>query len=203
MMKRGAGTVARRSGGTRQSFGGMSTFDSERMEEHAIQGASQQKAVAQQSSSTGTSSQTQKKAQKNPRSVSSLDEELIKRPAGDVAKELKKFFDLNALLGINQDDSPEEQAKKKQLHQRYQQLTKEEQKIAQKRYKEELQKKQEEEKIKQQREQEEKQKEANTLPSVGRISKRGTALMGGSKKKKAAARVAHDRQRIGKVAGAN
>lgn len=206
-MNKGSGSVARQSGGMRQSFGGMSTFDSEKMEQHAIQGATQQKAVAQQSSNIGTKSDP--KSQQNqsqpfpPREVSSLTNELLKRPAGDVTREIKQFFDLNALLGINTEDTPEEKAKKTQLHQRYQRLTQEQQQVTQKKYQEKLQKQQEEERVKQQKEQNEKQKEAAALPSVGKISKRGTALMGGSQKKKAAARIAHDRQTIGKVAGAN
>lgn len=202
-MKRGGGPVARQSGGMRQSFGGMSSLDGERMEEQAVQGATQQKAVAQQSSNAGTKSQPKQNAKKPPRDVSSLSEELLKRPAQDVSQELKSLFDLNALLGINRDDTPEEKAKKKQLHQRYQQLTQAEQQVAKERYQKELQKKQEEEKNKQQKEQEEREQEASALPSVGKVSKRGTALMGGSKKKKAAAQMVHDRQRIGKVAGAN
>ncbi len=207
-MKKGAGAVTRQSGGMRQSFGGMSSFDGERMEQQAIQGATQQKAVQQQSGSTGTSSSDQhNSSQANthtpPREMGSLTDELVKRPAKDVAQELKGFFDLNSLLEINQEDTPEEQAKKRQLHQRFQQLTQSEQKVAQEKYERELQKKQQEERLKQQEEEEQRQKDATVMPEVGKVSRRGTALMGGSQKKKAAARMAHDRQRIGKVAGAN
>ncbi len=200
-------SFTRQSGGMRQSFGGMSTFDSEKMEQQAIQGATQQKAVAQQSGNTGTkrdpTSQQHQSSSVSPREVGSFVDELVKRPSHDVATEVMNFFDINALLGINTDDTPEEKNKKTQLHQRYQRLTQEEQQVAQRKYQEKLQKKQEEEKIQQQQEQEEKQKEATALPSVGKVNKRGTALMGGSQKKKAAARLAHDRQRMGKIAGAN
>jgi len=200
---KGQGGVTRQSGGMRS---GMSSFgmDSERMEQQAMQGATQQKAIQQQASNTGTKpspQQNQSQSQPTPpREMGSFADELIKRPVKDIANEIKKFFDLNVLLGINREDTPEEKAKKTKLHQRYQQLTKEEQRVAQEKYQKALQKKQQEEKIKQQKQQEEQQAQARTLPSVGKTSKRGTALMGGSQKKQAAARLEDSRKTIGKLA---
>ncbi len=200
---KGQGGVTRQSGGMRSA---MSSFgmDSERTEQQAMQGATQQKAVQQQASNTGTKPNPQQNQSQSqpapPREVGSFTDELIKRPTSDIVKEIGKFFDLNALLGINREDTPEEKAKKTKLHQRYQQLTKEEQRVAQEKYQKALQKKQEEEKIKQQKQQEEQQAQARTLPSVGKTSKRGTALMGGSQKKQAASRLEDSRKTIGKLA---
>ncbi len=203
MKKGGGSSVVRQSGGMRS---GMGSFDSERMEQQAVAEATQQKAVGQQSATTGTKPNPQNQQTQSqpatPREVSTIKDELIKRPAQDIAKEVKSFFDINKLLGINNEDTPEEKAKKTKLHQRYQRLTQEEQQVAKKKYQEALQKKQQEEKIKQQQEQQKQQAQANTLPSVGKTSKRGTALMGGSKKKKAAARLEDSRKTIGKVASA-
>lgn len=214
-MKKGpgkAGAVTRQSGGMRQSFGGMSGLDSEKMEQQAMGGAMQQKTAQQQAGATPTQSaqaqsslaQQQGQPPPPPRELSSISEELLKRPVKDVWGGLRSLFDLNTLLEINPGDTPEEQARKKQLHQRFQQLTEAEQQEAKKRYQQELQRKQAAEKEKQEKEQQRQQQaQAGALPSVGKTSKRGTALMGGSQKKKAAARLAHDRQTIGKVAGAN
>ena len=202
-MKKGGGSVVRQSGGMRSGLG---SFDSDRMEQQAIAGATQQKAVGQQSATTGTKSDLQSRQTQaqppQPREMSSLSDELIKRPAHDIYKGLKDFFNLDRLLGINNEDTPEEKAKKTKLHQRYQRLTQEEQQVAKEKYQKALQKKQEEEKLKQQKEQEKQQAQASVLPSVGKVSKRGTALMGGSKKKQAAARLEDSRKTIGKVASA-
>ncbi len=200
---KGQGGVTRQSGGMRSAMGSFG-MDSERMEQQAMQGATQQKAIQQQAGNTGTKPNPQQNQSQTqpapPREVGSFTDELIKRPVKDVAKEISKFFDLNDLLGIKRDDTPEEKARKNKTHQRYQQLTKEEQRVAQEKYQKSLQKKQQEEKIKQQKQQEEQQAQARTLPSVGKTSKRGTALMGGSQKKQAAARLEDSRKTIGKLA---
>ena len=190
---KGQGGVTRQSGGMRSAMGSFG-MDSERMEQQAMQGATQQKAIQQQAGNTGTKPNPQQNQSQTqpapPREVGSFTDELIKRPVKDVAKEISKFFDLNDLLGIKRDDTPEEKARKNKTHQRYQQLTKEEQRVAQEKYQKSLQKKQ----------QEEQQAQARTLPSVGKTSKRGTALMGGSQKKQAAARLEDSRKTIGKLA---
>lgn len=173
------------------------------MEQQAMSGAMQQKMVKQQSSQTGTkpSSQSGSSTQPTPpREVSTLGDELFKRPMQDISKEIRQFFNINRILGINVEDSPEVKAKKTKLHQRFQQLTEAEQQEAKKKYQQALQRKQAEEKRKQQLEQEKQQANDNVLPSVGKVSRRGTALLGGgSAKKQAAARIANDRQRIGKL----
>lgn len=201
----GGGAVTRQSGGMRSAMGSFD-MDSERMEQQAMQGATQQKAVQQQASNTGTKPDPQNQQTQSqpppPREVSSFADELVKRPVADVTKEIGKFFNLNALLGINYDDTPEEKAKKTKLHQRYQQLTQSEQQVAKEKYQKALKEKQEEENVKRQKEQEKQQAQASVLPSVGKVSRRGTALMGGSQKKQAASRLEDSRKTIGKVASA-
>jgi hypothetical protein len=76
-----------------------------------------------------------------PREVSSIPEELVTRPIRDIGQEFTVWFDINKLFGINVEDTPEEKARKQQLHARYQQLTSEEQQLVQKRFQQEQQRK--------------------------------------------------------------
>ena len=210
-MKKGSTGVARKSGGMRPSFGG---FDSERMEDQAVASAVSQKALQQQSSNAPAkqsgqagnqlAQQASQQAPAKPaREVGDFADELIKRPVKDVAVELGKFFDLNALLGINQEaDTPEVKAKKKQLHQRYQQLTQAEQKVAQEKYQKELKKKQEEEKQKQlKKQQAEEEKKAEIAPPMGKMDKPGLFITGKSKKSKAQNRLQQQMKTIGTPMG--
>lgn len=148
----------------------------EHLDEAAMKAASQQKQLSQQQSSTqpasgksGTNPVASQSAAtsaltgegkgtfqpEKPREVSSLNEELVKRPLADIKKGLASIFDLNALFGVNPGDTPEEKSKKKSMHQRFQKLTEEQQQVAQKKYQEEMQKK----KMEQEEEERKKQEE--------------------------------------------
>jgi len=151
------GSRPRPGGGFNQGLG---NFSDEHLNESAMQSAMQQKQMTQQAAQTaGTPNPAQKatgkpmqqgagqQAQPRPdRQLGTLGEELVKRPLADLWSEIKKFFDINTILGINPvTDTPEEQAKKKQLHQRYQQLDQEQQRVAQEKFQEEMKRKQQEE----------------------------------------------------------
>lgn len=133
---------------------------------------------------------------KPPREVGSFTDELLKRPAADIFEGLKSFFDLNALLGINPaTDTPEEQAKKRQIHQRYQQLTQDEQQEAQRQYQEEMERKQKEE----QEAEEKRRRKAQESQTIEAPSgqKKGPDAGGGSKKQKAQTKLQNDRKQLG------
>lgn len=193
-MKSGPVTVARQSGGTRSTFG---DFDSERMEDQAIQGATAQKAIQQQASNTKTQPQANAGNRASsaqtpaspPREIGSLAEELITRPITDTTKELAKFFDLNALLGINSGDTPEEKQKKVAMHQRFQKLTQAEQQVAQEKYQQELKKKQAEEQLKQEKKQRAMQQQQATLVIPAGKSDQPGLPIGGNTKQRAQTRL--------------
>jgi hypothetical protein len=137
-----------------------------------------------------------------PREIGSLADELIKRPVQDIFNELKSFFDLNSLLGIKDPSKdPQTLAKKRQMMQRYNQLTAEQQQVAQQKYQERQmrkQKQQEEEAMKKQREQAEKQASIS-VPSSPQKGPKGQA--GG--KPKAVMKLEQDRQKLSGPASAN
>ncbi|MEN8253375.1 MAG: hypothetical protein ABFQ62_03305 [Patescibacteria group bacterium] len=126
----------------------------------------------------------------------------LKWMAQDLAKGLLSIFDINAALGIDPaQDSPEDQAKKRQMHQRYQKMTQEEQAYTQELYNEKMKKQQlEEQKKEEERIRKEKENQQITMPSS---PKKGPKGPGGSKKKQAIAKLEQDRKGVGKVAGAN
>jgi hypothetical protein len=178
----------------------------EHLDEAAMQAAGQQKQLSQQQSSaqpaSGKSGTNPLASQpdaasaptgdgkgtfqpEKPREVSDLGEELVKRPLADIKKGLASIFDLNALFGVNNADTPEEQAKKKSMHQRFQKLTEEQQQVAQKNYQEEMQKKKTEEEEEEQKKQEEEanQKQAIAAPASTKKGPVGPAS-GQSKKQK-------------------
>ncbi|MBU0579407.1 hypothetical protein KKE34_03365 [Patescibacteria group bacterium] len=137
---------------------------SEHLDEASIKAAGAQKQLTQQQSSTqpasgksGTTVQPQK-----PREVGSFKDELVKRPLKDIKKGLASIFNIKALLNINTDDTPEEQAKKKSLHQRFNKLTEEQQQVAQKKHQEAMQKK----KLEQEEEERKKQEKAAKAQSA-------------------------------------
>lgn len=216
----GPTAVTRASGGMRQNFG-FKNIDSEHMEQQAMQGAVTQKALQQQSSNTPIKQSaqsknkkpqqsTQSQAQKPqslipPREVGSLKQELITRPAKDIIKELRKFFDINLLLGIDPiNDTPEKQAKKKQLHARYQQLTEAEQKVARERYQQQLQQQQEEEKQQQVKKKKAQQQQQASIAPPSSVSKKpGLIGFGKGSKGKAMGRLQQQLKTIGVVGGAN
>jgi hypothetical protein len=202
---KGPSPVVRQSGGMRQSFG---DFDSERMEGQAVQSAVSQKKAQQKGSSvptnkTGQSAQQQQgQAQPpKPREVGSLWEELFVRPLSDIKDGLKSFFDLNSLMGINpEQDTPEEIAKKREMHRRYQQLTEAEQQEAKKKYELRMKQKQEEEKQKElKRQQIEEQKKASIAPPSGKNDKPGLFVGGKSGKARAQNRLQQQMKTMGTV----
>ncbi len=212
-MKKGPAPVARRTGGMR-SVGLSGELDSERLEQQAMQGAAQAKSQQQQGAlasgnNSGQSTQsnsTQKKTQpRKPRQVSSFKQELAVRPAQDIKREIKSVFDLNSILGINQEaDTPEEIARKKKLHQRWQQLTQAEQKVARDKYQKELKKKQEEEKRRQIENQKQEEAKQKTIAPPASVSKRPGLFVGGKTgKKKAQNRLQQQRKTMGTMGSPN
>lgn len=193
------GGVARQGGGFRPSFG---QLGEEHLDENATSQAMAQKQASQQlgnsaQSTTGGNalkslgskqqggSQPGQAKQSTPRSVDSIPGE-IKNFVGDVGKELKNFFDLNALLEINTADTPEQQAKKRQISQRFNRLTQEQQQIAQQQYQTEMKKKQQEEQEKQAKKQREEQMKAQSI-ALPSSPKKGPVGPGGKNKKTDAA----------------
>lgn len=176
----------------------------EHLDENAMQAAVQQKALAQQGTTTSQSSSSNQKAAGSqtgipaqPREVGSLAEELLERPAQDVRQQLVDLFDINRILGISlEQDDPGTQARKKQLHSRWQQLNQEQQQYAQQKYKEEMEKKKQEEQEKQAREQQAKQAEQQQL-AVPSSPQKGPVGPGGSKKSRAVQKLQQDRQTLG------
>ena len=180
----------------------------EHLDEAAMAQASKQKQLTQAQADPATTQAAAQKAQaqvqKPPPEVGSLTDELVKRPAKGVWEELKKFFSLNTWLGIEppQLKTPEEQAKAKQIHQRYQQLDREQQEVARRRYQELMQKKKAEEEEKMRKKQLEEQKKAQEI-QMPSSPKKGPIGPGMSKKQKAQARLQQQMKTIGTVAGAD
>jgi hypothetical protein len=196
----------RTSGGFNQGIGHFNDSFDEHLDENAMQSAMMQKALSQQSSSSaqpgggpsplgaGLPGGAQPVA---PREVGSLTEELVERPTQDIVAGLKSFFDINQLLDINPEtDDPATQAKKKQMHSRWQTLDQEQQQVAQQRYKQEMEQKQREEQARQQAEQQRRAAEAQTL-SVPSGPSKGPAGPGGQKKPVAVQRLEDNRKKLG------
>lgn len=222
----GAGGGARlRSGG---GFNPAMGAPSEHLDEAAMKAAMTQKQLTQQQSSTqagsgksgtnplvsgagqhkptlppGTEGGQQGQSSKGtfqpeqPREVGTLGDE-FRRSLSDVKKGLASWFDLNAFLGINPGDTPEEKAKKRSLHRRYQKLTQEQQQVAQKKYREAMQKKKMEQEEEARKKQEEEQKNAQpiAMPSSTKKGPIGPAS-GQSKKQKAQTMLQQSRMGIG------
>ena len=211
--KPGGNLAARPGGGFRSSLGQLGEGH---LEQNAMAQAVGQKQLSQQGTSsaqqqTGGSSlkslgskQTagSKIKQKPPRSVGTIHEE-AKIFVGDIVGEAKKFFSLNILLNIDTSDTPEVQAKKRKILQRWQKLTQEEQQVAKQRYQEEMQKKQEEEKQKQIKKQKKEQANAQSIapPASPRKGPMGPGS-GMSKKAKASANLQRQMKTKLSVAGA-
>lgn len=204
-------------GGFSQGMGGLN----EHMDESAMQAASQQKALGQQQAATPTQSGAANASNplqnliggqpdaagavqpRQPREIGTLTQELVKRPVQDVIRELTtNFFNVNTLLGIKSADSPEDQAKKKQLHQRWQKLDKERQQVAQKRFQQEMQKKKQAEEETEAKKRQEEQRKAQSI-QMPSSPKKGPVGPSGSKKQRAVTQLEQDRKGIGKVAGKN
>ncbi|MDH5532892.1 MAG: hypothetical protein OEX81_00495 [Candidatus Pacebacteria bacterium] len=135
-----------------------------------------------------------------PRAIGSIGEELVKRPLADIAKGIKSIFSLDNLLGVESNKpDPQAQAKKKQLHQRFNQLSQEEQGVARERYQQEMERKQrmaeEDERSRQMKAQ---SKQSIVMPSSPQKGNGGQ-----SKKQNAMQQLQDDRTKIGKVQGAS
>ncbi len=194
----GAKTQMRPGGGFRQSFG--SGFSDEYENSNALSAATTQKQATQQSSVLGQQGVAKQQAvsegagqtplatsevakqQTPPREITSLGEELIKRPVKDILQTGKSFFDLNALLGINPEDPPEKKAKKQKIAQNWQKLTSEEQAFIQQQYQEEQQKKQQELQAEQEQKEKEAQEEEAQAIAPPTSPQKGPVGLTGSKK---------------------
>jgi hypothetical protein len=139
-----------------------------------------------------------------PRDVSSLTDELVKRPAGDIVESLQAFFSLNTWLGIAppNPDSQEDVMRKQKIHQRYQQLTQEQQQIAQQKYQEQLQRKKMEEEEKERRKQAEEQQKAQEIVMPSSPQK-GPVGPSGSGKQRAVQKLTQDRKTLSSPSGSN
>jgi hypothetical protein len=167
--------------GSNSGSGGQSTPDPKQLQ------------AMQQQMAGGQTDQT-------PRTIGSIGEELVKRPMADIARGIKSIFSVSNLLGVETpQEKPEDQAKKKQLHQRYNQLSQEEQRVARERYQHEMERKQrmaEEDDISRQRKAQSKQ--SIVMPSGPQKGNGGK-----SKKQDAMQSLQDDRTKIGKVQGAS
>lgn len=207
-MKAGSsGVAARQGGGFRQGFG---HFNEEHMEQQAGASAVQQKQLTQQTTQSaqhtaggsaqqvGDSKQTPAAHTEQPREVSTIADELVKRPFQDIFKGLKALFDLNALLGIHPEDTPEELARKKTINHKFEELTAEQQEVAKKRYQQEMQKKKMEEDEKEKKKQMELQKKRDTIAPPS-SPKKGPVGPSGSGKQQAKDLIERDRQSMGRL----
>lgn len=216
----GPKATPRPSGGMRQTFGRMDGGLNEgHSDANAMQAAMSNKSATQQQAMKAVGQKKPNQGNKggnlgqmlqgnegakqarDPRPVGSLKQELVDRPLKDTVDEIKEFFSIKRLLDIDPNrDTPEEQAKKKQMHARWQQLTQAEQQVAKQKYQEKVKKKQEEERQKQMKEQREKEQKAQAIapPST---PKRGPGSPGGNKS--ATAQLQQSRQTIGSLNSAN
>lgn len=196
---------------------------SEHLDENALAQAASQKSTSQQSVNPLTSQAAamgQKMKQggfpgaggmggmaggpgKAPRPVGTFAEELIQNPAHDILDALKSFFSINTWLGMKppQPDSPEETARKRKMHQRFQKLDQEQQQVVQRKYQEAMQKKKMEEEQKAQRKHMEEQQKAQQvdMPSSPKKGPVGP----GSKKQKAVQKLTQDRKTLSGPSSAN
>jgi len=192
-------------GGFNQGFGEVN----EHMDEQAQQQAAAQKSLSQQGTSQATSPGAQaqqaagqhSQASQTPREVTPRKE--LPWFMQDLAEGLASFFDVNAVFQIDPaKDSPEEQAQKQQMHQRYQQLSQEEKNYVQQKYKMDLQKKQQQEQEEQQKKQQQ-QQESQQL-SVPSSPQKGPVGPGSQNKKKGAIdKMQQERKTLGSPAGMN
>ncbi len=214
----GGSSAVRQGGGFRP---GAMNFSDEHLDNDAMAQAVASKSAAQSATSsaqptTGGSALKalgDKQAEAKPtgldktgdkaRSVGTIPQE-FKRMAGDVQTELKDFVSLDRLLGINNSDTPEKQAKKKQMLSRWQKLTQSEQDVVKQKYQLKIRKEQEEEKQKQARKKQEEQAKASSVapPSTPKKGPMGPAS-GMSKKAKSSAILERQMKTMSTVAGAN
>jgi hypothetical protein len=122
----------------------------------------------------------------------------------DIAAGLLSIFSINNILGIDPvTDTPEKQAKKKQIHQRWNALTQEQQQVAQQKYQENLQRKQRDEEERQMRKQQEEQERANSIQMPSSPQKGAQGPAGSSAKQKATNQLNTSRQQLSSPQSAN
>ena len=130
-----------------------------------------------------------------PRAVGTVVQE-AQRFGGDVLKSLKDFFSVQTWLGIEPSKlDPQQQAKARQVHQRYQQLDQEQQQVAQQMFEEKMQRKriQEEEAMRKRQRDEEQKAQSVVMPSS---PQKGAQAQGGSKKQRATQKLQNDRKTL-------
>lgn len=187
-------------------------FGSEHLDEQAMQQAMGQKSLAQQGAAPSNAPTPQSQNVPTPdtdsseKASSDIVEGMLLEPLKQVAEDVSEAIGLNRLLsflGLRQ-ESPEENDKKRQLWQRYQQLDQEQQAYAKQRYEQELQKKQqEEEEHQQQVAAEQAQKDQQVVVPQG--TKQGAEGPGGgqSKKQQTAQLMQQQRQSFNSTMSAN
>lgn len=190
---------------------GMGQFG-EHLDEAALQQAVSQKQLGQQQAAATGSPQgmptaanplSPSAAPTPPRELGSLTEELLVRPAVDIAKGLLSLFDFSAALGLSPPETKtaEQKARMQATHARYQKLNQEQQAFARKKYQEEMQKKklleEETERKKQAEQQAAQELVMPTSPQKGPIGPTG------SSKQRAVTKLQQDRQTLGGPASAN
>lgn len=141
------------------------------------------------------------KPQVEPREVGTIGEE-AKRGLGDAWTEVKKFFSINTWLGIDPENmDPEEQAKAKEFHGRYNQLDQEQQAVAKQMHQEKMQKKKMQEEEDKQKKEVEAQKKAQSAQVPSSPQKGAKGQGGKSKKGQAMQKLQQDRTTIGTTQG--
>lgn len=139
--------------------------------------------------------------QPHPREMGTIPEELITRPVQDIFKEVSYIFNPDRILGINpQTDTPEQQAKKRQTHQRWQRLDQEQQAEARRLFQEKQARKQREEQELQQKKQREAELNSQSL-ALPSSPKKGPVGPSGSKRQKATQQLQHNRKTLSNLQG--
>lgn len=201
------GARPRMGGGFNQLSG---EIGDEHMQSNAMQQAMQQKSASQQNANPQQGGQTSSAKQQQqaqgqpqpPREVGTISDE-FKRMGGDMIAQLRDFFSINNWLGINPEtDDPEEVAKRKAVHQRWQKLDDEQQQLAKKMYQEDLERKKQEQEEEQRKKELAEQQQAQDLPMPS-SPKKGPAGPGGSKKQQTQQKLQSDRQKMSGPSSAN
>ena len=208
------GVASRQGGGFRSGFG---NFNEEHMEQQSMAASAQQNQLTQQTSNSaqtstggsalqqaGSSQEAPAQEQTQPREVGTFKQE-AKLAVKDVANEVKGFFDFNKflhkVLGISNEDTPEEKQTKETILKNFNKLDDEQKQIVQKKVQEKQQKDKAAEEERQAKEQQKaREQSANIAPPSS--PKKGAKGQGGSKSQKASTQLQQNRQTIGKVQGA-
>ncbi|PIR59238.1 MAG: hypothetical protein COU69_01475 [Candidatus Pacebacteria bacterium CG10_big_fil_rev_8_21_14_0_10_56_10] len=183
----------------------------EHLDEAALREAVNHKQHQQQSSAS-TPGQTAKSQQDShqqsssrphqPRSVGTLRQELVGRPLADIGRDLKSLIDINTLLGISYQD-PRLQAKQHQLHQRWQQLTQDEQDYSRRLYQQKVERQRQDEQRQEEKEQAEQADAQQPVVAPSSQPKGPVGLIGLSRREQATTRIAQQRQTLGGLRGSS